>query len=185
MRTSTASAPGEFQLMVVVPRAAAPVTGMGFGFAVRVELPMEGHGALIEVTQVLPTKSLAPGVAKFCMSKPAGAEAWSTEASTPGFPMMKFFRMRFPAAPGNRIIPFAFPTTMFSSMILSVAVAPPGVPMPKLLPGVENPFPLIRFARSRLRLAPPASHIPPHAAVGCAFRTETLFSSRLLDPLTT
>jgi hypothetical protein len=74
---------------------------------------------------------------------------------------------------------------MFSSMMLPVTVVPPGVPIPKLLPAVENPFPLIRFARSRLRLAPPASHIPPHAETGCAFRTETLFSSRLLDPLTT
>ena len=97
--------------------------------------------------------------------------------------MMKFFRRRFPAAPANRMIPFALPTMVFSSMMFSVAVAPPGVPMPKLLPGADNPFPLIRFARSRLRLAPPASHIPPHAAVMFEFRTETLFSSRLLDPL--
>ena len=119
------------------------------------------------------------------MSKPEVAEGWSTEASTPGFPVMKFFRRRFPSTPANRIIPFAFPTMMFSSMMLPVTVAPPGVPMPKLLPGIENPFPLIRFARSRLRLAPPASHIPPHAAVTCPFRTETLFSSRLLDPLFT
>jgi hypothetical protein len=74
---------------------------------------------------------------------------------------------------------------MFSSMMLPVAVAPPGVPMPKLLPAVENPFPLIRFARSRLRLVPPASHIPPHAETGCAFRTETLPSNRLSDPLPT
>jgi hypothetical protein len=126
---------------------------------------------------------LAPTVARFRMSNPEVVEGWSTEASTPGLPMMKFFRRRFPAAPANRIIPFAFPTMMFSSMMLSVAVAPPGVPIPKLLPGADNPFPLIRFARSRLRLAPPASHMPPHAAVGFAFRTETLFSSRLLDPL--
>ncbi len=97
--------------------------------------------------------------------------------------MTKFFRTEFPAAPANRMIPFALPTTMFSSMMLSVTVLPPGVPIPKLLPGVDNPFPLIRFARSRLRLAPPASHIPPHAEVAFAFRTEMLFSSRLLDPL--
>ena len=96
---------------------------------------------------------------------------------------MKFFRTRFPAAPANRIIPFALPPMMFSSMMLSVAVGPPGVPMPKLLPGVDNPFPLIRFARSRLRLAPPASHIPPHAVVTFEFLTDTLFSSKLLDPL--
>jgi hypothetical protein len=99
--------------------------------------------------------------------------------------MIKFFRTRFSADPGNRMIPFVFPTTMFSSMMLPVTVAPPGVPMPKLLPWVESPFPLIRFARSRLRLAPPASHIPPHGETGCPFRTETLFSSRLLDPLFT
>ena len=94
---------------------------------------------------------------------------------------MKFFRRRFPVAPGNSIIPFAFPTIVFSSMMLPVAVAPPGVPMPKLLPGAEIPFPLIRFPRSRLRLAPPASHIPPQAAVTFPFRIETLFSSKVLD----
>jgi hypothetical protein len=74
---------------------------------------------------------------------------------------------------------------MFSSMMFPVAVAPPGVPMPKLLPGAEIPFPLIRFARSRFRLAPPASHMPPQAAVTLPFRIETLFSSRLLDPVFT
>ena len=159
--------------------------GMGFGVAVRDGGEEAGQGALTEVRQMLAWNVLAPTVARFWTSKPEVAEAWSTEASTLGFPMTKFFRRRFPAAPGNRIIPFAFPTMMFSSMMLPVTVAPPGVPMPKLLPGAENPFPLIRFARNRLRLAPPASHIPPHAERGCAFRTETLFSSRLLDPLFT
>jgi len=155
---------------------------MGFGFAPK-DGPVEGHGALIEVTQVLPTKALALGVARFRTSTPEVVEGWSTATCTAGFPTMKFFRRRFPAAPGNSIIPFAFPTIMFSSIMLPVTVAPPGVPIPKLLPGAEIPFPLIRFARSRLRLAPPASHIPPHDAVMFEFRTETLFSSRLSDPV--
>ncbi len=93
--------------------------------------------------------------------------------------------MRFPVAPGNRRNPSTFPTMMFSSMMLPVTVAPPGVPMPKLLPAVENPFPLTRFARNRLRLAPPASHIPPQAETRCPFRKDMLFSIRLSDPLPT
>ena len=171
--------------MVVTPKFAPLVVGIGLGLAVRAGGVEAGQGALTEVRQTLAWNVLAPTVARFWMSKPEVAEAWSTDASTLGFPMTKFFRKRFPADPANTTIPFVFPTIVFSSMMLPVTVAPPGVPMPKLLPGAENPFPLIRFARSRLRLAPPASHIPPHAAVGCAFRTETLFSSRLLDPLTT
>jgi hypothetical protein len=73
---------------------------------------------------------LAPGVARFWTSKPEVAEAWSTDVSTLGFPMMKFFRSIFPAVPGNRIIPFTFPTIMFSSMTLPVTLEPPGVPIP-------------------------------------------------------
>ena len=162
------------------------MTGAGFGLALNEGGAEAGQGALIAVRQTLAWNVFAPTVARFRTSKPEGvAEGWSTEASTPGFPMMKFLRRRFSAAPGNRMIPFAFPTMTFSSMMLPVTVAPPGVPMPKLVPGVENPFPLIRFARSRLRLAPPASHIPPHGEVTCPLRTETLFSSRLLDPLFT
>jgi len=161
------------------------VSGIGFGVAVRDGGEEAGQGALTAVRQMLAWNVLAPAVARFLMSKPVVAEGWSTEASTPGFPMTKFFRRRFPSAPANKIIPSEFPTTMFSSMMLPITVPPPGVPMPKLLPGVENPFPMIRFARSRLRLAPPASHMPPHAEVGCEFRTETLFSSRLSDPLFT
>ena len=159
--------------------------GMGFGVAVRDGGEEAGQGALTEVRQMLAWNVLAPTVARFLMSKPVVAEVWSTEASTPGFPTTKFFRRRFPSVPANKIIPSEFPTTMFSSMMFPVTVAPPGVPMPKLLPGVENPFPITRFARSRLRLAPPDSQMPPHAEVGCAFRTETLFSSTLLDPLFT
>ena len=155
------------------------MTGIGFGLAVR-DGANAGHGALTEVTQVLPAKVLASAVARFRTSKPVVVEGWSTATCTPGFATMKFFRRTFPAAPGNSIIPFAFPTIIFSSMRLPVAVAPPGVPIPKLLPGAEIPFPLIRFARSRLRLAPPASHIPPQAAVTFPFRIETLFSSRVL-----
>src|ERR1051326_4961992 len=105
---------------------ALPATCMGFGLAVN-DVAMDGHGALRDVPQLLPTNSLAPGVARFLMSKPEVVEGWSTEASTPGLPIMKFFRRTFPAAPANRIIPFALPTIIFSSMMLSVAVAPPGV----------------------------------------------------------
>lgn len=144
-----------------------------------------GQGALREVRQTLAWKVLAPEVARFLMSNLEGAEGWAIEASTPGLPMTKFFRTRFPVFPAKSNIPLELPTMMLSSMMLSVAVAPPGVPMPKLLPGVDKPFPLIRFARSRLRLAPPASHIPPQAAVGCEFLIATLFSSTFSDPLFT
>jgi len=90
--------------------------------------------------------------------------------------------MTFPSTPATRVIPFALPTTVFPTMTLSLVPATIR-PMPKLLPWTAYPLPLSRFARSRLRLAPPASHIPPHAAVTFPFRTEMLFSSRLLDPL--
>ncbi len=160
------------------------MSGMGFGVAVKDGGEVAGQGALTAVRQTLAWKVLVPTVARFLMSKPVVAEGWSTDACTPGFPTTKFFRRRLPAAPANKMIPSEFPTMMFSSMMLPITVAPPGVPMPKLFPGVENPFPMIRFARSRLRLAPPASHMPPHAMAGCEFRTATLFSSTLLDPLT-
>src|SRR5437667_4661458 len=91
MRISINSASGAFQLRVVDPTMALPVTGMGFGLAVR-DGPTDGQGALSEVRQVLPWKVFVPGVARFRTSKPEVAEGWSTEASTPGFPMMKFFR---------------------------------------------------------------------------------------------
>ena len=46
--------------------------------------------------------------------------------------------------------------------------------MPKLFPWAEYPFPLNRFARSRLWLAPPYSHMPPHGWVLFPFRTAML-----------
>src|SRR5882724_6478015 len=67
MRISITSASGAFQLRVVVPRKALPVTGMGFGLAVR-DGPTEGQGALIEVRQTLPTNAFAPAAAWFRMS---------------------------------------------------------------------------------------------------------------------
>src|SRR5262245_39807693 len=112
MRIWINSAFGAFQLRVIDPTMALPVTGMGFGLAAK-DGPVEAHGALIEVTQVLPTKTLASGVARFRTSTPEVVEGWSTATCTPGFPTMKFFRRRFPAAPANSIIPFAFPTIMF------------------------------------------------------------------------
>jgi hypothetical protein len=52
--------------------------------------------------------------------------------------------------------------------------------MPKFAPWDVKPFPLSRFARSRLRLAP-ASHMPPQGLAPLPFRTETLFLIRLSD----
>ena len=55
-------------------------------------------------------------------------------------------------------------------------------PMPKLFPGAKNPFPIVRFARSRFSFEPEI-HMPPQAAVRCPFRIETLRSTTLLaDP---
>jgi hypothetical protein len=64
---------------------------------------------------------------------------------------------------------------VLSSTILS-ASAGLGRPMPKLLPWAAYPFPLIRFARSRLRTLP-ASHMPPQAAVLAPLRMEILRTS--------
>ena len=184
-RISTASTPGASQLIVVIPNSPSSVIKIGFGVAVKDGSVVAGQGAFTAVKQMFDWKVLAPSAVRFRMSKPEIAAGWSTDDSTPGFPITKFFRSRFPADPANRMIPVVLPTIMFSSMMLPVTVAPPGVPIPKLLPGVDNSFPLIRFARSRLRLAPPASHMPPHAAVTWLFRIAALFSNRLFDPLFT
>jgi hypothetical protein len=86
--------------------------------------------------------------------------------------MTKFPAMMFPSTPATRVIPFALPTTVFSTMTLSVTLGAIR-PMPKLLLWVESPFPMSRFARSRLRLAPVDSHMPPHGnEVVLALRTE-------------
>lgn len=46
--------------------------------------------------------------------------------------------MTFPLTPGSMTIPFVFPTTMLSTMMLSFGVSPPfrSRPIPKLLPWV-------------------------------------------------
>lgn len=63
------SASGALQLKVVTPKVAAPVTGIGFGLAVK-DGPVDGQGALIEVTQTLPSNVFAPASARFLISKP-------------------------------------------------------------------------------------------------------------------
>jgi len=128
----------------------------------------------------------APGVALFRMSTPL-VVGLLTAICTPGFPATTFLRMIFPSTPASTTIPFVFPTTMLSTMTLSLG-APPMLmrPMPKLLPWVAYPFPLNRFARTRLRLAPPVSHMPPHGLETFPFRTEIFASSSLSeDPVVT
>jgi len=105
-----------------------------------------------------------------------------TETCTAGFPATMFLRMIFPWTPASTTIPFVFPTTMLSTMTLSLD-APPMLrrPMPKLLPWLAYPFPLDRFARTRLRLAPPTSHMPPHGLATFPFRTVMFASISLSD----
>ena len=52
IRTSTASASGAVQLILVIPKDAEAATGAGFGLAVRVG-PRAGQGALTDVRQTL------------------------------------------------------------------------------------------------------------------------------------
>jgi hypothetical protein len=94
---------------------------------------------------------------------------------------MRFRRMTFPWTPAARNIPFEFPTTVLSSITLPVSVAATR-PMPKLFPCATYPFPLSRFPRSRLRLAPPVSHMPPQGLLTFPLRTATLRSTRWSDP---
>ncbi len=56
--------------MVVIPRTAAPVTGMGFGLALREGGAEAGQGALTEVRQTLAWNVFAPAGDRFQMSKP-------------------------------------------------------------------------------------------------------------------
>src|SRR5215471_13117026 len=179
MRISMSCASGALQLMVVCPWMAFAVTGIGFGFAVK-DGPSEGQGALTDVRHWLPTNEFAPDVARFRMSTPLLVEGWSKSTCTAGFPVTRFARKRLPWTPGARKIPFVFPIIMFSSTTFPVSAAL-GRPMPKFAPWDVKPFPLSRFARSRLRLAPPVSHMPPQGLAPLPFRTETLFSIRLSD----
>jgi len=152
---------------------------MGFGFAVR-DGCRAGHGALTEVRQMLPWNLFVSEPDRFLISTPA-LGLWSTETCTAGFPATRLRRMMFLSIPATNTIPFVFPTIVLSSITLSLL---PGatIPIPKLFPWAVKPFPLVRFARSRLRLAPPVSHIPPHGLLRFPFRTETLFSTRFSDP---
>lgn len=94
-----------------------------------------------------------------------------------------FLRMTFPSTPPTRVIPLAFPTTILSTSVLSFV---PGAtrPIPKLLPCVAYPFPLVRFARSRLRLLP-FSHMPPQGTLTLPFRTAMFSSISLSEPAVT
>ena len=134
-----------------------------------------GQGALTPVKQMFSSKVLAPAAARFLISKPL-LEVWSTATCTGALPTMMFPRMMLPWTPAVRNIPFTFPTISLSSIVLSVSE---GVtkPIPKLLPCAANPFPLTRFSRSRLWLAPPASHMPPQGLLTLPFRIEILPSN--------
>ena len=79
-----------------------------------------------------------------------------------GFAMTRFRRKMLVTAVDCRKIPFEFPTIVLSSTMLFAAV--PVNPMPKLFPGAKNPFPIVRFARSRFSFEPDI-HMPPQAAV--------------------
>ena len=77
------------------------------------------------------------------------------------------------------MMPFALPMAVFASRRLLVLVAPDS-PIPKLgIVPVEYPFPLVSFHRSELLL--PWIHMPPHAAAGVPFLTETLASTLMPD----
>lgn len=87
--------------------------------------------------------------------------------------------MRLPSTPATSVIPLALPTTVFPTMTLSFAPAAIR-PIPKLLPWVASPFPISRFSRSRFRVAPVDSHMPPHGnVVLLALRTAILPSITL------
>src|SRR5579864_7476856 len=124
-------ASGAFQLMVVDPTMALPVTVIGFGFAVR-DGPTDGQGALTDVIQTLPSNVLAPGSARFLISKPPIA-LWSTAICTGGLPTIVFPRKVLPWTPVVTKIPFALPTISLFSIVLSVSMAA-GIPIPKLFP---------------------------------------------------
>lgn len=93
--------------------------------------------------------------------------------------MIRFRRMMFPCVPAVITRPLVLPVIELCSMTLSFALRSP---MPKLFPWAVYPFPLSRFPRSRLRLAPPNSHMPPHGATGFPLRTETLLLISCPDP---
>src|SRR5262249_2185972 len=131
-----------------------------------------GQGALMEVRQRLPRKVLAPSSAKFLMSTPL-AEGWPMITCPGGSATLRFRRMTFPEAPAARNTPFEFPRSVLSSITLPVSLAVMR-PMPKLFPCSTIPFPPSRFRRSRLRLAPPASHMPPQGLLAFPLRTTTL-----------
>ena len=84
--------------------------------------------------------------------------------------MTTFRRMTFPWTVAVRNKPFVFPTIVLSSTMLSL-VPVLSIPIPKLLSWAEYPFPLVRFARSRLRLTPPNTHMPPQGLAPFPFRT--------------
>src|SRR5262249_16840861 len=139
-----------------------------------------GQGVLMEVRQRLPRNVLAPLSAKFLMSTPL-AEGWSRLTWTGGLATIRFRRMTFPETPAARNTPFEFPRRVLSSITLPVSL---GVmrPMPKLFLCSMIPFPPSRFPRSRLRLAPPASHMPPQGLLAFPLRTTTLRLTWWSDP---
>ena len=92
-----------------------------------------------------------------------------------GFPTARFCRTELLLANGNMTIPFEFPIAVLASTMLLL----PMMPRPKSTAGpVAYPLPLVSFHRNELLF--PWIHIPPHAAAGVPFLTETLLST-LMD----
>src|SRR5579862_2207990 len=124
-------ASGAFQLIVVDPTMALPVTDIGFGLA-ESDGPTDGQGALTDVMQTLPSNVLAPGSARFFISKPPFV-VWSTAIWMGGLPTIVFPRKMLPWTPVVTKIPLALPTISLFSIVLSVSIAA-GMPIPKLFP---------------------------------------------------
>ena len=73
-------------------------------------------------------------------------------------------------------MPLEFPIAVLASMMLP---SPDTTPIPKSIAApVAYPLPLVSFHRSELLL--PCTHMPPHAAAGVPFLTDTL-PSTLID----
>jgi hypothetical protein len=87
-------------------------------------------------------------------------------------PTTTFPRKTLPEVPEAINNPLAFPMMVLASTTLSVSTGL-GRPIPKFDPCVAYPFPLIRFARSRLPLEP-ASHMPPQADTPLPLRIDML-----------
>lgn len=136
------------------------------------------HTAFVVVRHVFPSTMFAPGVARLRMSTPV-VPGLLTGTWTGGLPSTRFLRTTLPWTPGTSTMPFVLPKTTLSTMTLSFVLAVTS-PIPKLFPCAAYPFPLNRFARTRFRLAPAASHMPPQGAPVFPLAT-AVFASRSLS----